>query len=247
MCWPGQTDAPGPIFKKQFTLAKRGMFRRTSRAIFWLDNLARRAYDHAVKQTMVALDLEGVLVPEIWIAVAEETGIDALRRTTRDEPDYDVLMRYRLDILSECRLQLGDIQRVIGKLAPLEGAKDFLDELRSRYALTILSDTFVEFAKPLMRQLDWPALFCNHLEVQNDVVVDYHLRQPDQKRECVRAFHSLNYRVISAGDSYNDTTMLAEADQGILFRAPENVREEFSQFPAVTEYAELLAQIKQAA
>jgi len=196
---------------------------------------------------MVTLDLEGVLVPEIWIAVAEETGIEALTRTTRDEPDYNALMRYRLDILAANNLKLSDIQRVIGTLTPLEGAKDFLDTLRSRYALAILSDTFVEFANPLMRQLDWPALFCNHLEVEDDIVTNYHLRQPDQKRECVKAFRTLNYHIVSAGDSYNDTTMLAEADQGILFRAPENVREEFPQFPAITEYGELMAQIVRAA
>ena len=232
----------------QLSRAEHGIFLEEHLTFFfWLDNPARRAYDRAVKQTMVTLDLEGVLVPEIWIAVAEETGIEALRRTTRDEPNYDVLMRYRLDILSENSLKLSDIQRVIGTLEPLEGAGDFLDELRSRYALAILSDTFVEFAKPLMRQLNWPALFCNHLEVRDDVVFNYHLRQPDQKRECVRAFHTLNYHVVSAGDSYNDTTMLAEADQGILFRAPENVREEFSQFPAVTEYADLMAQIERSA
>ena len=196
---------------------------------------------------MVTLDLEGVLVPENWIAVAEETGIEALRRTTRDEPNYDVLMRYRLDILSENSLKLSDIQRVIGTLEPLEGAGGFLDELRSRYALAILSDTFVEFASPLMRQLDWPALFCNHLEVRDDEIANYHLRQPDQKRECVRAFHTLNYHIVSAGDSYNDATMLAEADQGILFRAPENVREEISQIQTVTENADLKTQIERSA
>lgn len=237
-----------PFSETKFNLGRaRDVSGETFRAFFWLDNPARGAYDRAVKQTMVTLDLEGVLVPEIWIAVAEETGLESLRRTTRDEPDYDVLMRYRLDILAENNLKLSDIQRVIGTLSPLEGAKGFLDELRSRYAVAILSDTFVEFAKPLMRQLDWPALFCNHLEVRDDVVTNYHLRQPDQKRECVKAFHRLNYHIIAAGDSYNDTTMLAEADQGILFRSPENVRDEFPQFPAVTEYAELMAQIEAAA
>ena len=194
-----------------------------------------------VKQTIVTLDLEGVLVPEIWVAVAEKTGIDALRRTTRDEPDYDVLMSYRLDLLAAHNLKLSDIQSVIDTLAPLEGAKAFIDELRVRTQVIILSDTFLQFATPLMRQLDWPTLFCHHLEVQDDVIVNYHLRQPDQKRCSVAAFKSLNYHVIAAGDSYNDTTMLAEADKGVLFRAPENVIEEFPQFPAVTGYDELLA------
>jgi len=192
-----------------------------------------------VKQTIVTLDLEGVLVPEIWIAVAEKTGIEALRRTTRDEPDYDVLMRYRLELLAENNLKLSDIQSVIATLAPMDGAKAFLDELRARTQVVILSDTFLQFATPLMRQLDWPALFCHQLEVRDDVIVNYHLRQPDQKRRSVAAFKSLNYEVTAIGDAYNDTTMLAEADKGILFRAPANVIEEFPQFPAVTEYDEL--------
>jgi phosphoserine/homoserine phosphotransferase len=179
-------------------------------------------------------------VPEIWIAVAEKTGIEALHRTTRDEPDYDVLMRYRLDLLAANNLKLSDIQSVIDTLEPLEGAKVFVDELRARTQLVILSDTFLQFATPLMRQLDWPTLFCHHLEVRDDVIVNYHLRQPDQKRKSVAAFQSLNYRVIAAGDAYNDTSMLAQADKGILFRAPENVIEEFPQFPAVTEYDELM-------
>lgn len=196
-----------------------------------------------MKQTIVTLDLEGVLVPEIWIAVAEQTGIEALRRTTRDEPDYDVLMRQRLEILTEHDLKLSDIQRVIGTLSPLEGAKEFLDELRARTQVIILSDTFKQFASPLMEKLDWPTLFCNHLEVQDNVVVNYHLRQPDQKRQSVLAFKSLNYEVIAAGDSYNDTTMLAEAHRGILFRAPDNVKQEFPQFPAVEKYDELMAAI----
>jgi len=196
-----------------------------------------------VKQTIVTLDLEGVLVPEIWIAVAEKTGIEALRRTTRDEPDYDVLMRYRLELLSENKLKLSDIQSVIGTLTPLVGAKDFLDELRARMPVVILSDTFVQLAKPLMRHLDWPTLLCHQLEVRDDVIVDWHLRQPDQKRQSVAALKSLNYQVIAAGDSYNDTTMLSEADRGILFRAPENVIKEFPQFPAVTEYEVLKARI----
>ena len=192
-----------------------------------------------MKQTIVSLDLEGVLVPEIWIAVAEKTGIEALRRTTRDEPDYDLLMRSRLDIMRENDLKLSDIQDVIASLSPLEGAKDFLDELRAQTQVVILSDTFVQFANPLMRQLDWPAIFCNHLEVSDDVVVNYHLRQPAQKRQSVLAFKSLNYPIIAAGDSYNDTTMLAEADAGILFHAPQNVINEFPQFPAVHTYEDL--------
>ena len=197
-----------------------------------------------MKQTIITLDLEGVLVPEIWIAVAEKTGIEALRRTTRDEPDYDVLMRQRLNILGENKLKLSDIQSVIADLSPLPGAKEFLDDLRARTQVLILSDTFLQFANPLMRQLDWPTLFCNHLEIEGDRVVNYHLRQPDQKRESVLALKSLNYTVISSGDSYNDTSMLTEAHHGILFRAPENVREEFSQFPAVEEYSDLMSQIE---
>ena len=197
-----------------------------------------------MKQTIVSLDLEGVLVPEIWIAVAEKTGIDALRRTTRDEPDYDLLMRSRLDIMRQNNLKLSDIQDVIASLSPLEGAKGFLDELRAQTQVVILSDTFVQFANPLMRQLDWPAIFCNHLEVSDDVVVNYHLRQPDQKRQSVVAFKSLNFEVIAAGDSYNDTSMLTEANHGILFRAPENIQSEFPQFPAVTEFNELMRLIE---
>ena len=197
-----------------------------------------------MKQTIVSLDLEGVLVPEIWIAVAEKTGIEALRRTTRDEPDYDLLMRGRLDIMRENNLKLSDIQNVIASLSPLEGAKGFLDELRAQTQVVILSDTFVQFANPLMRQLDWPVIFCNHLELMDDVVENYHLRQPDQKRQSVLAFKSLNYKVIAAGDSYNDTNMLAEANHGILFRSPKNIQVEFSQFLAVSEYDELMDLIK---
>ena len=196
-------------------------------------------------QSVVTLDLEGVLVPEIWIAFAEKTGIDALRKTTRDEPDYDVLMKYRLAILRENNLKLGDIQEVICTLSPLEGAKGFLNELRAKTQVVILSDTFLQFAEPLMRQLDWPTLFCHHLEVKDDVITDYCLRQPDQKRRSVEAFKSLNFQVIAAGDSYNDTTMLGAADHGILFRAPDNVKSEFGNFPAVEEYDELMALIEE--
>ena len=186
------------------------------------------------------LDLEGVLVPEIWINVAERTGIDALRITTRDEPDYDVLMKRRLEILARHGLTLADIQEVIGGLTPLEGAREFLEWLRERFQVLILSDTFYEFAAPLMRQLGWPTLFCHRLGVDADGrIADYHLRQPDQKRRAVQAFHGLNFRVIAAGDSYNDTAMLGEADAGILFQPPDNVVREFPQFPVTRSYAEL--------
>jgi phosphoserine/homoserine phosphotransferase len=191
-------------------------------------------------QTIVTLDLEGVLIPEIWIAVAERTGIDGLLRTTRDEPDYDVLMHYRLGLLAEHGLTMSLIEDVIAGLVPLPGAHDFLAKLRARTQLIILSDTFEQFARPFMRQLDWPTVFCHRLVVTDDRIVDYRLRQPDQKRKSVQAFHGLNYRVIAAGDSYNDTTMLGEADAGFLFHAPANVIAEFPQFPALDSYDELL-------
>ena len=191
---------------------------------------------------IAALDLEGVLIPEIWIGFAEKTGIDALRATTRDIPDYDVLMKQRLDLLREHQLGLPDIQEVIADMAPLEGAKDFLDWLKSQFQVVILSDTFYEFSRPLMAQLDFPTLFCHRLIAdESGTIVDYQLRQKDPKRQCVKAFHGLNFRVIAAGDSYNDTTMLAEADAGILFSAPDNVIAEFPQFPAVHSYADLKA------
>ena len=193
------------------------------------------------RQTLVTLDLEGVLIPEVWIAVAERTGIDGLTRTTRDEPDYDVLMRYRLDLLAQHGLTMSLIEDVISGLEPLDGAEAFLDELRSHTQVIILSDTFEQFAKPFMRQLGWPTVFCHRLVVSDDRIVDYRLRQPDQKRKSVQAFHGLNYRVFAAGDSYNDTTMLSEADTGFLFRAPDNVIDEFPQFSAFTEYDDLLA------
>ena len=198
-----------------------------------------------MKQTIVTLDLEGVLVPEIWIAVAEKTGIEGLKLTTRDIQDYDELMQGRLDILKENNLGLSDIQAVIGTLGPLEGAKAFLDEIRSITQLVILSDTFVEFAAPLMKQLDWPTILCHNLVVENDKITHYQLRQPNQKQEAVKAFKGLNYKVVAAGDSFNDTTMLGEADQGFLFHSPANVQELFPQFPAVEEYDDLLALIKQ--
>lgn len=199
---------------------------------------------HPVKQSIVTLDMEGVLTPEIWIAVAEKTGIAALRRTTRDEPDYDVLMRGRVALLNRHGLKLSDIQAVIGTLRPLDGAVEFVRALREFTQVIILSDTFEQFALPLVRQLEFPALLCHRLVVKDDQVVDYTLRIPDQKRMAVAAFKSLNYHVIAGGDSYNDTTMLAEADVGFLFRAPANVREEFAQFPAFEDHAELLAAIR---
>lgn len=183
---------------------------------------------------LACLDLEGVLIPEIWIAFAEKTGIDELRATTRDIPDYDVLMKQRLGILEQHSLKIGDIQDVIGTLSPLPGAREFIDWLRERFQVVILSDTFYEFSQPLMRQLHWPTLLCHRLVVDDQGrVVDYKLRQKDPKRASVKAFHSLNYRVLAAGDSYNDTTMLAEADVGFLIHAPQNVIDEFPQFKAV--------------
>ena len=188
---------------------------------------------------LACLDLEGVLVPEIWINVAERTGIAALRLTTRDIPDYDQLMRGRLALLDQHGLKLSDIQQVIAGMGPLEGARECLDWLRERFQVVILSDTFYEFAQPLMRQLGWPTLFCHKLEVVEDRVVGYTLRQPDSKRAAVQAFHGLQYRVIAAGDSYNDTAMLAEAEAGILFRPPQNVIDEFPQFPVTRTFEEL--------
>lgn len=197
---------------------------------------------------IVCLDMEGVLVPEIWIAFAERTGIPELRRTTRDEPDYNKLMRYRLDILAQKKLGLSDIQAVIAGMRPMEGCKDFLDGLRSRYQVVILSDTFYEFAAPLMLQMGMPTLFCHRLETDaKGRLTGYRLRQPDQKRAAVRAFKSLNFKVIAAGDSYNDTSMLLEADAGILMHPPENVVREFPQFPVVRSYADLRAEIDRAA
>jgi phosphoserine/homoserine phosphotransferase len=196
---------------------------------------------------MLCLDLEGVLVPEIWIGVAERTGIAELRVTTRDEPDYDKLMRRRLAILEREGLGLPDIQAVIDALGPLPGAREFLDWARERVQVLILSDTFYEFAQPLMRQLGWPTLMCHRLVVGgNGRIEDYRLRQPDQKREAVRALHGLRFRVVAAGDSYNDTAMLSEADAGILFCPPDNVIREFPQFPVTRDYAELRAAVEAA-
>lgn len=189
---------------------------------------------------IACLDLEGVLIPEIWIDFADRTGIKELRATTRDIPDYDVLMQQRLRILREHKLGLPDIQDVIAGMAPMPGALEFVNWLRERFQVVILSDTYYEFAEPLMRQLGYPTLFCHRLESDADgMIVNYHLRQKDPKRQSIKAFHSLNYRCIAAGDSYNDTTMLSEAEAGILFRAPDNVIREFPQFPAVHEYDDL--------
>jgi phosphoserine / homoserine phosphotransferase len=197
----------------------------------------------AVKQSIVTLDMEGVLTPEIWIAVAERTGIPELRRTTRDEPDYDKLMHYRIDLLDRHGIKLSKIQQVIGALAPLPGALEFLNTLRERVQVIILSDTFEQFAAPLLRHLGWPTLFCNRLIVENDRISGYQLRMPDQKKNSVRALQSLNYRVIAAGDSFNDTSMLAQADHGFLIHAPENVIRQFPQFPAMHTHADLLQRI----
>ncbi|MDD5295326.1 MAG: bifunctional phosphoserine phosphatase/homoserine phosphotransferase ThrH [Rhodocyclaceae bacterium] len=193
---------------------------------------------------IVCLDLEGVLVPEIWIEFSQRTAIPELRRTTRDEPDYDKLMKFRLDILAQKGLGLPDIQAVIKDMGPMPGARKFLDDLRDAYQVVILSDTFYEFAKPLMEQLGMPTLFCHKLEANDrGMLVNYHLRMPDQKRAAVKAFKGLNYKVIAAGDSYNDTAMLGEAHAGILFRPPQNVIEEFPQFPVVRDYDGLRAEI----
>jgi phosphoserine/homoserine phosphotransferase len=196
---------------------------------------------------IACLDLEGVLIPEIWINFAERTGIEALRLTTRDVPDYDALMARRLSILEENNLGLPDIQEVIGGMSPLPGAGEFLDWLRERAQVVILSDTFYQFAAPLMRQLGWPILLCHRLEIgEGGRVVNYQLRQKDGKRQAVKAFHQLNFRVIAAGDSYNDTTMLSEADAGILFRPPDNVIQEFPQFPVARSYDELRSEFQRA-
>ena len=190
---------------------------------------------------IACLDLEGVLVPEIWIDFAERTGIDALKATTRDIPDYDVLMKQRLRLLDEHKLGLNEIQEVIATMKPLEGAVEFVDWLRERFQVVILSDTFYQFAKPLMAQLGYPTLLCHNLEVDAATgrITDYKLRQANPKRQAIVGFKSMYYRTIAAGDSYNDTTMLAEADAGILFHAPDNVIAEFPQYPAVHTYEDL--------
>jgi phosphoserine / homoserine phosphotransferase len=198
-----------------------------------------------VKQSLVTLDMEGVLTPEIWIAVAERTRIPELRRTTRDEPDYDKLMRYRIDLMDRNGITLSKIQDVIGSLQLLPGALDFLNELRSRVQVIILSDTFEQFAQPLLKQMGWPTLFCNRLIVEKDRISGYELRMADQKKNSVAALQSLNYNVIAAGDSFNDTSMLKQADHGMLFHAPENVVKLFPQFPAVNEYDDLMRLIRE--
>ena len=196
---------------------------------------------------IICLDLEGVLIPEIWINTAEKAGIDELKATTRDIPDYDELMRFRLDLVERHDLRIQDIQEVIDTLTPLEGAQEFLTQLRKDYQLIILSDTFAQFAKPMMRQLDWPTIFCHELIIDDaGKIVDYQLRQQDQKRKAVQALHDLNFSVVSAGDSYNDTTMLAESDAGILFCPPQNVIDEFPQFPVTNTYEELRSEIDSA-
>src|SRR5688572_19929852 len=196
-----------------------------------------------VEPIIACLDLEGVLVPEIWINVADKTGIEALRVTTRDVPDYDLLMKRRLAILDQHKLLLTDIQSVIATMKPLEGAAEFLGWLRERCQAIIVSDTFSEFALPLMRQLNYPTIFCNRLEIDTaGRIVNYHLRQPDQKRASVMALKSLQFRVLATGDAYNDTSMLGAADAGIFFRPPENVAKQFPQFPVVHTYEGLKEQ-----
>jgi phosphoserine/homoserine phosphotransferase len=191
---------------------------------------------------IACLDLEGVLLPEIWIKFAEKSGIDELKITTRDIPDYSKLMRARLQILQSHKLKINDIQEVIKTLTPLEGAKEFLLWLKSEFQVIILSDTFYEFSGPLMKQLDYPTLFCHQLVIDNKgSIIDFHLRQEDQKTKAVKALQGLNFKVISAGDSYNDTGMLKQADSGILFCPPESVIKEFPQYPIAKNYSEFKA------
>ena len=196
---------------------------------------------------IVCLDLEGVLIPEIWINFAEKVGVKELLATTRDIPDYDELMQFRLELCAKHDFRIQDIQEVIATLTPLEGAYEFAKELREDYQLIILSDTFQEFAKPMMKQLDWPTIFCHELIIdEQGRIENYKLRKADHKRETVKRLHELNFNVVAAGDSYNDTTMLAEAEQGILFCPPQNVINEFPQFPVATEYDQLRAEIDKA-
>lgn len=203
--------------------------------------------DYQSDMEIACLDLEGTLVPEIWINFAERTGIEELFATTRDIPDYDELMTMRLEVLDKHGLKIQQIQEVIAEMGPMEGAVDFLDWLRERMQIVILSDTFYEFAAPLMKQLGYPTLFCHQLKIESDGrIAEYQLRMPDQKRECVKRFHELKFNTIAAGDSYNDTTMLSEANQGILYCPPDNVIEEFPQFPVTTNYQELRAEFEKA-
>ncbi len=197
---------------------------------------------------IVCLDLEGVLIPEIWVEFAHRSGIGALTRTTRDEPDYDALMRFRLATLAEHGMRLPDIEAVIDTLSPLPGAREFLDELRQRHQVVILSDTYYEFARPLMGKLGWPTLFCHRLQVGLDgAITDYCLRMPDQTRAAVEAFQGLNFCVIAVGDSYNDTSMLGMADAGFFLNAPESIALQFPMFRAHQDYASLLTSIDLAA
>lgn len=196
---------------------------------------------------IVCLDLEGVLIPEIWINFAEKVGVEELKATTRDIPDYDELMQFRLGILDKHDFRIQDIQSVIDTLSPLEGAKAFAEQLRTDYQLIILSDTFQEFATPMMRQLDWPTIFCHELIIdQQGRIENYQLRKADHKRETVKRLQELNFKVVAAGDSYNDTTMLGQAEQGILFCPPQNVIDEFPQYPVATDYNMLRAEIDKA-
>lgn len=197
---------------------------------------------------VICLDLEGVLVPEIWIEFSKRVGVAEFARTTRDEPDYDKLMRFRIDLLEKHGLKLADIQEVIAGMGPMAGAREFLDDLRSRYQVLILSDTFYEFAQPLMRQLAWPTLMCHRLEIDERGFVRRHvLRMPDQKRHAVEALKSLNFQVIAAGDSYNDTGMLGAAHAGFFIHPPESIVAQFPQFPVTRSYAELRSAIDGAA
>lgn len=199
------------------------------------------------KMNIVCLDLEGVLIPEIWINFADKVGVKELTATTRDIPDYDELMTFRLELCAKHDFRIQDIQEVISRLTPLEGAKTFLEQLRADYQLIILSDTFQEFAEPMMRQLAWPTIFCHELVIdEQGRINDYKLRKADHKRETVKRLHELNFSVVAAGDSYNDTTMLSEAEQGVLFCPPQNVIDEFPQFPVAKSYSELRAEIDSA-
>lgn len=193
---------------------------------------------------IVCLDMEGVLVPEIWIAFSEVTGIPEFRRTTRDEPDYDKLMNYRIDLLDKHGLGLKEIQDTIAQIDPFPGAKEFLDELREITQVVILSDTFTEFAMPLMKKLGWPALYCNELVVKEGKVVGYKMRCPDSKRTTVKALQSCGFETIASGDSFNDLGMIEESKAGFLFRTTEQLKKDYPQYPAYTEYDELLEAIK---
>jgi len=220
------------------------MVQSCNRTIFHLASNGTFEAITEVLVNLVCLDLEGVLVPEIWIAFAEAAGIPELRRTTRDEPDYDKLMLYRIDLLHKHNLKLRDIQTVIGAMNPLDGAVDFIARLRERTQFVILSDTFAQFASPLMAKLGYPTLFCNRLEVDaQGCISGYHLRQANGKKCAVIAFKSLNMRIFAAGDSFNDLAMIQEADSGCLFRAPESIRSEYPRLPAVDSYSELLQSI----